>query len=544
MKQAYCYLSILFILFFVVDTMRADGGDVLERIVRLPKSKGTVYSLLGNVSQQSGYMFIYDSKVIDNDAVVKIKGGERSIRQAVYDIVGDTGLEFQVIGTHILITLPSEKKIHIQQDSISEQPINFSITGTLLDKETGVPISSATVGVRRTSIGSITNQNGDFKLSLPDSLKNDSITFSHIGYLSQDIEFALLIGRHNILSLEPKVVSLQEVVIRRSEPKKLLREMIERREQNYSHTPVYLTTFYREGVQLKNKFQNLSEAVFKVYKTSSHSAMPDQVKLLKMSRLSNVEAKDSLLVKVKSGIQACIQMDIIKDEGKLTLTDHGKELEKRYEEESVLLQKWFGQYLPECSEQDKHDSAQNMVVALTPDFKAKMLEKIADMVQKNSMYDQIDSRGTLEFKDIVEYMVPGDYPVAFVIQKTEQSKDDSPFSMADRGFEHPAVLNVSQDGTGVLTLKPVTIERRNLMEKIFYSGKLMKLEYETKSDVFVPAEGEDGRYEIPADALQYTYHKEERQMVGSVKLKMYAPLANKQLHVRTAALSILMHGFW
>lgn len=36
------------------------------------------------------------------------------------------------------------------------------------------------------------------------------------------------------------------------------------------------------------------------------------------------------------------QMDIIKDEGKLTLTDHGKELAKRYEKESVLLQKWLG----------------------------------------------------------------------------------------------------------------------------------------------------------------------------------------------------------
>lgn len=40
------------------------------------------------------------------------------------------------------------------------------------------------------------------------------------------------------------------------------------------------------------------------------------------------------------------------------------------------------------------------------------------------------------------------------------------------------------------------------MEKILYFGKLMKLEYETKSDVFVPAEGEDGRYEISADALR------------------------------------------
>jgi len=312
MKQAYHYLSVLLILFFFIDMMRADGSDVLERIVRLPKIKGTVYSLLSDVSQQSGYMFIYDSKVIDNDAVVKIKGGERSIRQAVYDIVGNTSLEFQVMGTHILITLPSEKKVRVQQDFVPEQITNFVI-GTLLDKETGIPISSATVGVRGTSIGSITNQNGDFKLSLPDSLKNDSITFSHIGYLSQDIEFALLVGRHNILSLEPKVVPLQEVVIRRSDPKKLLREMIERRNKNYSHTPVYLTTFYREGVQLKNKFQNLSEAVFKVYKTSSYSSVPDQVKLLKMSRLSNVEAKDSLLVKVKSGIQACIQMDIIKD---------------------------------------------------------------------------------------------------------------------------------------------------------------------------------------------------------------------------------------
>ena len=77
MKQAYHYLSVLLILFFFVDMMRADGSDVLERIVRLPKIKGTVYSLLSDVSQQSGYMFIYDSKVIDNDAVVKIKGGER-----------------------------------------------------------------------------------------------------------------------------------------------------------------------------------------------------------------------------------------------------------------------------------------------------------------------------------------------------------------------------------------------------------------------------------------------------------------------------------
>ena len=239
MKPAYYYLSILFMLFFGFDTMRADGGDVLQQIVRLPKTKATVYSLLGDVSRQSGYMFIYDSRVVDNDAIVRVKEGKRTIRQAVYDIIGDTDLEFKVIGTHILITSPSVKNLRISQDSLPfQQTVNLIIAGTLLDKETGVPIPSATVGVRGTSVGSITNQDGEFKLSLPDSLRQAPVAFSHIGYISQDIELSALSGRHNVLSLEPKVVPLQEVVIRRSDPKKLLREMIERRERNYSHSPV------------------------------------------------------------------------------------------------------------------------------------------------------------------------------------------------------------------------------------------------------------------------------------------------------------------
>ena len=50
---------------------------------------------------------------------MKIKGGERSIRQAVYDIVGDTGLEFQVIGTHTVSYTHLDvykRQLHIRTD--------------------------------------------------------------------------------------------------------------------------------------------------------------------------------------------------------------------------------------------------------------------------------------------------------------------------------------------------------------------------------------------------------------------------------------------
>ena len=73
MRLVYRYMVILCLFFIVPDTLRADGEDVLERMISLPKMKGTVYSLLGNISQQSGYLFIYDSKVVDNDVTVKIR---------------------------------------------------------------------------------------------------------------------------------------------------------------------------------------------------------------------------------------------------------------------------------------------------------------------------------------------------------------------------------------------------------------------------------------------------------------------------------------
>ena len=288
-------------IFFLAGSARADGGDVLDRIVRLPGMKGTVYALLGKVSEQSGYLFIYDSKVIHNDSVVRVRKQECSVRQAIHRITGSRNLELKVLGNHILITRAAERKSMEETVPLPPRPAYSTIAGILLDKETGEPVVSASVIAQGTSLGNITNQNGEFRLNLPDSLRRCMLSFSHLGYVGQTVEASALEGRSNVLSLEPKVISLQEVLIRLVEPKKLLREMIEHRDRNCSTSPVYLTTFYREGVQLKNKFQSLTEAVFKVYKSPTmEPGQKDQVKLLKMSKIDNREQTDSVLAKISS----------------------------------------------------------------------------------------------------------------------------------------------------------------------------------------------------------------------------------------------------
>ena len=85
-----------------------------------------------------------------------------------------------------------------------------------------------------------------------------------------------------MITLDAKIIPIQEVVVRIVNPLRLLRDMKENIRKNYPQSPAYLTTFYREGIERKNKFVGLTEAVFKIYKSAyKPNPAPDQVKLLK-----------------------------------------------------------------------------------------------------------------------------------------------------------------------------------------------------------------------------------------------------------------------
>lgn len=314
-RATYCILCFLIgLLLTAALPVQADDSDILKRIIHLPKSKQTVYHLLGEVSERSGYLFIYDSKVIDNEQIVRIPAGNYTIEDAIRRITGNKELSLRLIGNHILIARQEDNTVKEIAPPLTDSIRYFKLEGLLRDKFTNEPIPYATVSVSDGSIGSITNQGGEFMLRLPDSLRRSQISFSHLGYQPLEMSGELLAERYSMLSLDPRVVSLQEVVVRIANPLRLLREMQEKIKQNYSQQPVYLTSFYREGVERMHKFVSLTEAVFKIYKTAyNNQNSADQVKLLKMRRISNNQEKDTIIAKMKSGPNASIMLDVIKN---------------------------------------------------------------------------------------------------------------------------------------------------------------------------------------------------------------------------------------
>lgn len=311
-RTLYYFIGLLLA---VAVPLQANDSDILGRIIHLSKSKETVYRLLGEVSERSGYLFIYDSKIIDNEQIVKIPGGKYTVREAIHLITGNKNLALRIIGNHILISSPIEVTPVKTELVLPDSVCFFTLEGLLCDKYTNKPIPFATVSIREGAIGCVTNQGGEFRLRLPDSLRQSPVSFSHLGYQPLEMCGALLAERYSMLALEPKVISLQEVVVRIVNPLRLLREMQEKRKQNYSQEPVYMTSFYREGIEQKNRFVSLTEGVFKIHKTSyaNNQNGADQVKLLKMRRISNNQRRDTVIAKMKSGINASILLDIMKN---------------------------------------------------------------------------------------------------------------------------------------------------------------------------------------------------------------------------------------
>ncbi|MEM6526549.1 MAG: carboxypeptidase-like regulatory domain-containing protein [Bacteroidota bacterium] len=88
----------------------------------------------------------------------------------------------------------------------------ISVKGSVIDSQSKKAIRYANIGILNTKTGTISNADGSYKITFPDSLLTSKIIFSVIGYHRQ--EFSLNQLRQNSkVELEPRTIRLKNIVI-------------------------------------------------------------------------------------------------------------------------------------------------------------------------------------------------------------------------------------------------------------------------------------------------------------------------------------------
>jgi hypothetical protein len=305
-------LMCLFVLLMLF--CKAQVTNPLEARYSFDSQRASLYDALNIISTRTGNLFIYDSQILQSDRRVKLEARSETLENILKNLLNDPKLGFKVLGKHILIF---EKKEPIVRTS-AQQPDSTSSTivvkGAVYDENSKKPLQYVSVAIEGTPSGTITNGQGQFLLKLQPNNANRNIRISHIGYKPYSFPILLTTEQSVAIYLKADIVSLQEVVIRRVDPEVIVAKALENRKKNYDKSASYLTTFYREGVQKNGKILSYAEAIFKVYKPGVDQFSSEQIKELKSRKVVNTEQQDTLIMKLKGGISACLSLDIVKSE--------------------------------------------------------------------------------------------------------------------------------------------------------------------------------------------------------------------------------------
>lgn len=174
-KQIFRIMRIsTFLLMVCVFCSYAGNAHSQNAKVSIHMNNVKLDKILNEIENQTDYLFIYNNQ-IDINKITSVKVKNEAVAQVLDRILSGTGINYELEGTHIILTTEAIKDLHAQQQA-------KTVTGTVTDVS-GEPIIGANIRIKGTTTGTITDIDGNFSIEAePQSV----IEVSYIGYLTQE----------------------------------------------------------------------------------------------------------------------------------------------------------------------------------------------------------------------------------------------------------------------------------------------------------------------------------------------------------------------
>jgi TonB-linked outer membrane protein, SusC/RagA family len=162
----------------------------------------TIEKFIREVESQTNYLFVYSKSEININDPVSLPEQDITVKRALDNISDKAKLSYLYDDDYIVLT----KRELISLESAQTQVI--PVTGTITD-ENGDPLPGVNIVIKGTTLGVISGADGTFSLNIRG--KNDILSFSYIGYASQEI----VVGekRDFQITLYESALMMDEVVV-------------------------------------------------------------------------------------------------------------------------------------------------------------------------------------------------------------------------------------------------------------------------------------------------------------------------------------------
>ncbi len=180
------YVSLMQLVTLQLLMASSMNGQALKDVkMTLKVKQATPAAVFELIQEETGFVFGYDRAIAKMDANLSIDLEEATLETVLTQVARQAGLRFKRINSNIAVT--KEPKNTSEERS---QPVKLveeydrTISGRVTDAS-GEPLVGATVNIKGTVIGTITDIEGNFTLQAPDDAS--TILVSYIGYVPMEL---------------------------------------------------------------------------------------------------------------------------------------------------------------------------------------------------------------------------------------------------------------------------------------------------------------------------------------------------------------------
>lgn len=193
---------LLFVFCFLVAALQAKSpvyGQAKTFTVSLKNV--TLKEVISYVEKNSQYVFFFKPEVINQSTQISVSLKNATVKQLLDKVSEQANIVYEM----------KERQIVLKEKKVSEQSVSQKkrLLQGLVKDEQGNPIIGASIQLKNTGTGVITDLDGLFQIQVTD--KNSVIVISYIGYVTQEIS----VGDRSSITVQLKedTKSLEEVVV-------------------------------------------------------------------------------------------------------------------------------------------------------------------------------------------------------------------------------------------------------------------------------------------------------------------------------------------
>ena len=198
--RARCLLVIVVLCFFSLFSSQVSAQE--NRNISINKQNVPFEEIVREVEAQTDYSFMYSTETVQSIGKVSVNVTNVSIKRLMDAVLIGKPCTYQIEGKVVIIKIKEQPV----QDTIRQKAVK--IKGVVTEAD-GLPLIGATVVVKGTSVGVVTNATGNFELEVP--ADHDLVVVSFIGKTSQEVRIT---GKTEInVVLQDDVQSIDQVVV-------------------------------------------------------------------------------------------------------------------------------------------------------------------------------------------------------------------------------------------------------------------------------------------------------------------------------------------